>query len=255
MEEEPVLFVWRDKRKLSPSYEMELLARRTCPYCSARVRRNERSAQTACPLCGWKLEYEDYEDWSDGLMEKEFYTWESVLRKFKISSSRVALVELGTHLRRHFSDIYRVPSYRFEELVGDVFQRIGYRIEMTKKSRDGGVDLFLLSGTGDRLGIVQCKRYRQDRRVGISVISELLGTQLVFDVKTAILVTTSTFTQPARSRALAPGVRRHGFEVDLWDASDLLRALKVYNAQLPPLDRLTESFLRSHGIFHPNVTS
>jgi hypothetical protein len=201
-----------------------------------------------CRLCGWRFRWIDWEGAAYDGFGDEYGVAERILRSFKISSGQVALSELGMHLKNHFADIYSLAPYRFEELIGDVFREIGYSVEMTKQSRDGGVDLFILSAAGDRIGMVQCKRYAVDRTVSVSVVSELLGTQLAFDLGLAVLVTTSKFSRPARERAITEGVRRHGFQVSLVDATELLALLQVYNRQLPPLQCISESFLRSRGL-------
>jgi hypothetical protein len=58
---------------------------------------------------------------------------------------------------------------------------------MTKTSCDGGVDLYLLTN-GQRIAVVQCKRYGADNKVGVSLVSELLGTQLSFGLRKGVLV-------------------------------------------------------------------
>lgn len=246
---EPSLLVWREERILTATASIDLdltldSADYKCIYCRAPL---YGSSSIRCRLCGWGYSWLHAEVVSGGFLEDDYRIKERILRGFRISSSRVALAELGTHLRRRFSDIYSLSPYRFEELIGDIFRQVGYRVEMTKRSRDGGVDLFLLTGENQRIGIVQCKRYRQDRKVDISLVSQLLGTQLAFDIKQAVLVTTSTFTQPARQRSVSPALARHGFKVELRDAADILRMLRVYNEELPPLHLLDHGFLRSRG--------
>jgi hypothetical protein len=244
--EEPVILLWRGEQEVNPSRAL-VLPRRECFYCGAplRVMQIEDRNMRNCPLCGWGYYILEKEVYFDGFLENAYLTCERFLRKFKISSSEIALQELGTHLKRRFSDIYSLESYRFEELIGDIYRQMKFKIEMTKRSVDGGVDLFLLSDGGNRICIVQCKRYKQNRKIGVSVVRELLGTQLQFDVRRAILVTTSTFTTPARKGALKSGVIENKFEVEFVDASDLLKMLKVYNERIPPLHELDGKFVSS----------
>ena len=54
------------------------------------------------------------------------------------------------------------------QLVGELLERYGYRVEVTKKTHDGDYDIFACKT--DTLGvttpiIVECKRYREDRTV------------------------------------------------------------------------------------------
>ena len=38
--------------------------------------------------------------------------------------------------------INKINPHDFEKFIGEIFQKKGYRIELTKKTRDGGRDLF-----------------------------------------------------------------------------------------------------------------
>ena len=243
--DQPCVLVWRDWVELTRSASLSIPKNR-CKFCQAQLEDNE--PEKICRLCGWGYSTAIKERFGDHYSDRTSRVVERILRAFRISSTKLALSELGTHLQKRFSDIYSLSPYRFEELIGDVFKQIGYEVEMTKKSRDGGVDLFLLSGEGHRLGIVQCKRYRKDRKVDISLVSQLLGTQLAFDVGLAVLVTTSGFTLPSVARARSTSLVRHGFEVNLIDATDLLRMLKVYNEEMPPLNEITHELLLSRGL-------
>jgi hypothetical protein len=239
-EQEPSLFVWRGEEELAPSAQLAL-PNEYCRYCSTSLFFDTSENKKWCPVCGWA--YQRWQDFAFGV--PEHHASERFLRSFEISSDKVALSELGTHLRRNFSDIYSLSPYRFEDLIGDIFKQIGYSVEMTKKSRDGGVDIYILSGSGEKIGIIECKRYKPTRKVDITLVSKLLGTQLALDTKKAYLVTTSSYTEPAVKRSEANGIARHGFELNLLDASDILRLLKLYNEQLPPLDKITSKFIKN----------
>lgn len=82
----------------------------------------------------------------------------------------------------------------FEEFVGELLKGHGYHIEITQQTHDGGYDLFGIKI--DTLGIktpviVQCKRYNEKRKVGVSVIRELYGVQTSMNIPNAILATSS----------------------------------------------------------------
>jgi restriction system protein len=78
-------------------------------------------------------------------------------------------------------DSIRATSWSdFELMVGEAFRRAGYAVEERGgRSPDGGVDL-VLRGDGERV-VVQCKHWK-DRLVGVSVVRELLGTVMDFDL-------------------------------------------------------------------------
>jgi len=96
------------------------------------------------------------------------------LRKFTINSEEVLLKELASHLKRKFSDVYVLSPRRFEQLVGQIYADMGYKVRITKNSRDGGVDLILLEQDSNKQILVQCKRYTVWRKISVSIIREML---------------------------------------------------------------------------------
>ena len=61
--------------------------------------------------------------------------------------------------------------------MAELYAREGFEVTLTKRTRDGGVDLFLVRYTsfGQLLTLVDTKRYRHDRPVGVGVVRELYG--------------------------------------------------------------------------------
>lgn len=88
----------------------------------------------------------------------------------------------------------------FEKLMGQLLERLGFRVEMTKATGDGGVDIVATLDqplVGGRY-LIQCKRYAPDCPVGAAAVREFYGA-LTADrgaVK-GILMTTSSFTAQA----------------------------------------------------------
>jgi restriction endonuclease len=167
----------------------------------------------------------------------ESYITKGILRRFDLSSSELELSELGTHLRRNFSDVYNLRPRRFEELVEHVFRAQGFRTVLTQQSRDGGADIVFLSRDSDqKIAIVEVKRYAPKKKVGVDLIQRLMGAAIDWRVKRVGFVTTSDFTKDARDAA-----RRNSdvYDFDLVAANDLLRLLGVYNENLPPLEKLS----------------
>ena len=109
------------------------------------------------------------------------------------------------------AEIDSMPGYQFEEFVGEVFRRHGYRVEVTKRSRDQGADILLL--LGDRRIVVQTKR--QSTKVGNWAVQEIVASKRIYDANEAIVVSNSVFTSPAIVLAEANGVQlidRSGLE-------------------------------------------
>lgn len=92
----------------------------------------------------------------------------------------------------------------FERLVGSLLVRMGFQIEMTKTTGDGGIDIIATlkqALVGGRF-LVQCKRFAVGTSVGAPLVREFYGT-LTADRKAVkgIFITTSDFTDQARDFA------------------------------------------------------
>lgn len=187
-----------------------------------------------CPLCGWRL-------WTysgdRGIPESQQVC--KILKQFNINSDGVGIDELGAHLKSHFSDIYALEWRRFEELAEDVFKNQGFETVLTCPSNDGGADVLLLERRSDRIqAIVECKKYSASRKVGVSLVRNLVGAAVEWDTRQAFLVTTSDFTRGAK--LAAKSFRNKGYAISLVGSTELLSALGVYNVSLPRLEDLTK---------------
>lgn len=183
-----------------------------------------------CPLCGY----------SSQLHFADLVTSNSaVLKLFDLNSSALGIQEVGTHLKNHFSDIYSLSSRRFEILIKDIFRDYGCEPILTKETRDGGFDIFLVNKISGQIElIIECKRYAEERKIGIAIVQRLTGVAFQWNVKKAVLVTTSHLTTPAKDAAHQ--ILKQGIELDFITATELLGLLQVYNLKLPSLQDLTE---------------
>ena len=82
-------------------------------------------------------------------------------------------------------------GYEFEESVGQIYSRHGYKVRQTKLSGDGGLDL-ILEKDKEKTG-VQCKAHK--KAVGPSVARDLYGTIQHFGYNKGILVSLNGFTK------------------------------------------------------------
>ena len=86
-----------------------------------------------------------------------------------------------------------LDPFEFENLVSNLFGRIGLETKLTRASRDGGVDVVafdLRPVLGGKV-VIQAKRYRHT--VGVSAVRDLFGTMMNEGANKGILVTTSGF--------------------------------------------------------------
>ena len=99
-----------------------------------------------------------------------------------------------------------------EDEMAVLCRRLGYRVESTPASGDGGVDLILRNKSGKKV-VVQCKSYKSP--VGPAAARELYGSMMHFGADKAVLVCPAGFT-----RGVEEFVK--GKRIDLVSASDLI---------------------------------
>jgi restriction system protein len=134
------------------------------------------------------------------------------------------LIELRIEQRRKemlaaTRNICSLTPSEFEEYVGVLFEKAGYRVKRTGGSGDRGIDL-IVSRNG-KASVVQCKRYEDD--VGPSAVRELIGAMTNSRATRGFLVTTSGFTVGASQEAgKAP------YEIRLLDGRGVVRWARQY---------------------------
>lgn len=97
--------------------------------------------------------------------------------------------------QKDIKSIKSISWQEFEELVGEVYRRKGYKVtEMGRGGADGGVDL-VLKRNGEVI-YVQCKQWRMDR-VGVQIVRELFGVIAAEGASGGIVISSGTFTDEA----------------------------------------------------------
>lgn len=96
--------------------------------------------------------------------------------------------------------IYDLAPRQFEEVLADLLTGMGYETTLTAPSGDGGKDIIAKMNTelGEVLCLVEAKRYRKDRKVGVELVRTLFGTVFDHNASSGMLVTTSSFTSGAK---------------------------------------------------------
>ncbi len=127
-------------------------------------------------------------------------------------------------LREYLSNRFNTMSaYDFENFVANLFEKQGYRTDITPSSRDSGVDI-ILRKSGESIA-VQVKRWSEDNHVGSREIQYLLGGRQIYNCNRALFITTSSFTQDAKEAAQKTGV-------ELWDWNRLYMEIRKVMGQL-----------------------
>lgn len=103
------------------------------------------------------------------------------------------------------NELVQLTPREFEELVGELFEREGYKVELTQASRDGGIDLLARKSdiAGETLTLVQCKKNSDRNPVRVGVVREVAGSLNIHRATAAAIFTTSRFTKTAIKEAEA----------------------------------------------------
>lgn len=107
----------------------------------------------------------------------------------------------------------------FEQLIARMLETEGYIVELMQGTKDNGVDVVAmkdLPGVGLFKSVWQAKKYRIDRKVGLSLVRELADTRAEHGASKAMIVTTSFLTSGALAR-----VERDRYVLGKMDRSDL----------------------------------
>lgn len=108
-----------------------------------------------------------------------------------------ANLEIMKWLSERPNDIDRVHDRSFEAIVAEVISNKGWKVELTKRTRDGGYDILCLKA--DELGfpvtmIVETKLYGFGHSVGLPIVDRLMGVSSRIEADRALVVTNSRFT-------------------------------------------------------------
>ena len=102
-------------------------------------------------------------------------------------------------LRVDPEEFWALPSRKFEEIVAELLKGMGYDVDLTPLSKDGGFDMY--AAKRDKVGLflflVECKRYVPPHKVGVQVIRSLYGVVQQKSANAGIVATTSFFTKGA----------------------------------------------------------
>jgi restriction system protein len=109
------------------------------------------------------------------------------------ASQRLHVRPVARAARRAPLDLLSMDPYDFEQLVANLFTKMGYNTQRTGRSGDGGVDVEVRSDDPLASGLIVISVKRLKRTVAAHYVRELAGTVHDRDAIKGILVTTSGF--------------------------------------------------------------
>ena len=110
-----------------------------------------------------------------------------------VNSSLLAKVQSGE------IDLHKLTPRQLEEVVCELLDKSGFSVKLTKQTCDGGKDIIVCEQklTGNFVTYVECKKYRKDRPVSVSLVRELYGVVEADRVTAGMLIATSYFSPQA----------------------------------------------------------
>lgn len=159
--------------------------------------------------------------------EDEIYSYEEESRLYLPDEKRIitdlcsGVSELIIAASNNPAILYDLDPRKFEELIAHIFSLHGFSVQLTKQTRDGGRDIIAIRSDLEIKSkyIIECKRYALNNPVGVGLVRSLCGVQTQEGANKAVLVTTSRFTQDARSFATSKNTTE--WSVDLKDFEDI----------------------------------
>lgn len=108
--------------------------------------------------------------------------------------------QLIQYLAGHPKKMYDMSPRKFEALVCELLRDMGYDVYLTPGTRDGGKDIIAISKLpcGKKIAtIVECKRYKADKLVGVDVLRQFMYAIDSHKVNAGLITTTSDFSSEA----------------------------------------------------------
>lgn len=159
---------------------------------------------------------------------KEIYKSDYEERSDNKESAIVTLSPINEQVLKYLSEnpqaLYQLTDTDFEIVMLEIYSKLGYNVEHTQKTRDGGKDIILRKPEilGDFIYYVECKKYAAKRHVGVGIVRNLVGTINTDRVNGGILATTSYFTRDARKFVFE---NNYGYQIQMHDYNFIRKLL------------------------------
>jgi hypothetical protein len=120
-------------------------------------------------------------------------------------------------------DLFQLTPRQFEEFIAELWERFGYQVELTKRTRDGGRDVVAIRRAEAELRfLIECKRNNPSHGVGVGLVRALYGVKTHEKATKAFLATTSYFTRTAKEF-----FEQHRWELEPRDYQGVLDWIKT----------------------------
>lgn len=135
--------------------------------------------------------------------------------------------ELLSYLKTHPKELYNLKPRQFEELIAEILASFGWHVQLTPATRDGGYDIYAISKdvapNTKTSWIIECKKYKPERKVGVDIVRSLYGLGLDLRVGNMLLATTSYFSRDAQK------YKASRYDLELRDYEGVIEWLNAYH--------------------------
>jgi len=123
-------------------------------------------------------------------------------------------------------DLHKMSWEEFENLIGTLYEKRGYKTNVTQKTDDMGVDVWAKKG-GECVAI-QVKQFSDQNAVGRETLQKLTSTIAKDDADKAIVITSGGFARTAEQYA-----RDFGSKLEVIDGQKLIQMLSESDVPVP----------------------
>jgi|GEM_PF-6887591 len=151
---------------------------------------------------------------------------------FILPEPKIALLDdwhmIISSIKKNPSELYNLNWKKFEDLMAHLLENFGWEIFPMGYTKDDGIDILAVRKVQPGIKftmMVQCKKYSQDRKVGVSVVKDVWATKWEKGLHHAMIATTSSFTKGAITKA-------DSWNFDLRNHDGILEMCKEYGLAL-----------------------
>lgn len=146
------------------------------------------------------------------------------------AQSSPTYILLAIDLLRQGKLLSELPWREFEKLIGELLEAEGWHVQVTKPTRDGGIDVVATVSDaiiGEVKAVWQAKKYSLSNKVKLKEVRELSAIRDDEKATKAMIVTTSHLTQDA-----IDWVKRDVYRLGYKDKEDIEKWLQRYELHL-----------------------
>lgn len=139
-----------------------------------------------------------------GSVEEELYSEPEASFSSEASAVIISIDDqVKSYFKKNPEKMYDLAPRKFEELVASILKDMGFDVELTKATREGGRDIiaYIRNYVCSYLTHVECKRYSPENKIGVGIIREVMGVHQIRQATKSIIVTTSFFSSDAIKEA------------------------------------------------------